>query len=76
MDKKQIEKIKKINVQISKILWDEINSAKNHLNLNERLNSVGRKKVNYTFVEASHKLGKYLKNKRNKIYEEGNIYKL
>ena len=59
-------KIVKRSCQISDALWKEIHDAQENLNANEKKKKSGHKKKKWTFLEASDKLGTYLKSKRKK----------
>lgn len=59
-------KIVRRSCQISETLWNEIKDAQQNLNANEQKKKSGLKKKSWSFLEASEKLGAYLKSKRKK----------
>lgn len=58
------EVIRKVPCSISKTLYDEITRAKNTLDSIEKQKRMGKKKKNWTFIGASHRVGQYLYQKR------------
>ncbi len=62
---------KKVSTQISKTLYDEIKVAQKTLNSVEHQKCIGKKRKNFTFIETSEKLGKYLFSQRKKAKSQG-----
>lgn len=53
-------KITRVPVSISKTLKDEIDYAWKNLNSIEKQKTMGKKKINYSMLEVSDKIGKLL----------------
>jgi hypothetical protein len=58
-------KIIKVHTVISKKLLEEIEYAHKNLKENERNKTLGKRKRNWTQIEASHELGKWLNSERH-----------